>query len=70
MERSKDTSGMHKDDLTKAIIREFDGRTMTDGLGHRIYVEKATNPEYEGDSWLSITDHKGRVGHVFVGIGR
>lgn len=70
MERSKDTSGMHKDDLTKAIIREFDKTTLIDGLGHRIFIERATNPEYAGDSWLSITDHRGRVGHVYVGIGR
>lgn len=70
MERSTNVGGMHKDDLTRQVIAEFDGRTLTDGLGNRIYVERATDPGYDEDKWLSVTDHRGRVGHVYVGIGR
>lgn len=68
MERSKNVSGMHKDDITREVLRLLDGRTITDGLGHPLHLQFA--PDSTGDSWLSVTDHKGNSGRVFVGIGR
>jgi hypothetical protein len=69
MQRSIDVGGMHKDDITREVIKHLDGLTITDGLGRPLTLAHTPDDE-TGDSWISVTDHKGRTGRVFVGIGR
>lgn len=68
MQRSENVSGMHKDDITREILRLLDGRTITDGLGHPLRLEA---DRQDGQQlWVKLTDHKGRVGTCYIGIGR
>jgi hypothetical protein len=66
--RRIDVSPMHCDDITRDILVQLDGVTITDGLGRSLYLEKSDDPDNK--NWLVVTDHAGRTGRVYVGIGR
>ena len=70
MERRVNVSPADIGEITATVMAEMDGRTITTSEGLRLYVERATNPDYDSKKWLSVTDAYGRVGHVYVGIGR
>lgn len=68
MKRSENVSGMHKDDITREIFFRLQGRTITDGLGHPLRLDTQYTPD-EGLQ-LTVTDYRGNVGTVHIGVGR
>lgn len=68
LERSKNVSGMHKDDITREIFFRLQGVTIMDGLGHPLHLDTQYTPD-EGLR-LTVTDYKGNVGDVYIGVGR
>lgn len=70
MERKADVSGMHLDDITRYIEKMMYDVIITDSLGNPLHIKAMRTEDGYNESKLVITDHKGREGWAYIGIGR